>query len=140
MAKLSDTHSARERRSAARKTHGEVVAHELHDDEFRSEWERLEFARVLAARVIEYRADHDLTQTALAKLLGIPQSQVARLEIAEHEPSRATLERLAGRLGMEFTINIAPARREPRQLTKRMREHPAARHYAGDAVVRYAAG
>jgi ribosome-binding protein aMBF1 (putative translation factor) len=140
MARSANTRSAARRTPADLKTHGELVASELQDAEFRREWERLEFARVLAARVIEYRADHELTQTALARVLGIPQSQVARLEIAEHEPSRGTLERLAGKLGMEFTINIAPAQREPRQLTKHTREHLAACHPAGEAVVRYAAG
>ena len=119
--------------------HGGLVARELQDDEFRQEWERLEFARVVAARVIEYRADHHLTQAGLAKLLGVPQPQVARLEIAQHEPSQGTLRRLAGKLGMEFTINITAADREPQQLAKRTRENVVASYKAGDSVVRYAA-
>lgn len=121
-------------------SHGELLARELQDDDFRQEWERLAFARVVAARVIGYRADHDLTQSALAKLLCVPQPQVARLENAEHEPSHSTLQRLAGKLGMEFTINFTAADRQPKQLTKSTREHLAASYEAHDSVVRFAAG
>jgi transcriptional regulator with XRE-family HTH domain len=109
------------------------------DPNFRAESERLEFARALAARVIGYRSDHELSQRDLARLLGISQPQVARLAGGEHEPSETTLTRLAGALGMEFTISIAPTHRNPRLVTKRGRENAVASHEAGDAVVRYSA-
>lgn len=121
------------------KTQGETVADELaRDEEFRREWERLSLARAVAAKVITFRAHNGLSQRDLAKVLGMTQPQVARLEGGEHEPAQSTLIRLAGALGMEFTINIAPASRAPRLLTKRASDS-ATRISHDHAVVRFTA-
>ncbi len=122
------------------KTHGEVVADEqARDEEFSREWERLAFARAVAANVIGYRADHDLSQRDLAEILEVPQPQVTRLESGEVSPSEATLIRLASKLEMEFTINIAPAARDPKQITKTTRERAVASYARDKSVVRYGA-
>jgi transcriptional regulator with XRE-family HTH domain len=57
-------------------------------------------------RVIGYRIDNGLTQTGLARLLGMHQPAIARLEAGNHEPSLATLSKLARVLGIEFHIDI----------------------------------
>jgi transcriptional regulator with XRE-family HTH domain len=57
-------------------------------------------------RVIGYRIDTGLTQTGLARLLGMHQPAIARLEAGNHEPSLATLSKLARVLGIEFHIDI----------------------------------
>jgi DNA-binding XRE family transcriptional regulator len=120
-------------------THGMVVAEAIAtDQEFREEWERLAFARAVAAKVIGYRADHKLSQTAVARELGITQPQIARLESAQHEPSHGMLQRLTA-LGMEFTINFAPAGRVPTQITRKARETAVAQVHTGNAIVRFAA-
>ena len=98
----------------------ELLSLELErDPQFRREWERLEFARLVAAKVIEYRAENNLTQRALASELGIPQSQIARLENAEHQPSYETLARLTT-LGMEFVISFQPRRPKKRPHPKKV--------------------
>ncbi len=120
-------------------THGMLVADEMATDpEFREDWERLAFARAVAAKVIGYRADHELSQTALSRVLGMSQPQVARLEAATHHPSDGMLRRLTA-LGMEFTINYAAAGRQPKQLTRKARENVVAQVQADNAVVRYSA-
>jgi ribosome-binding protein aMBF1 (putative translation factor) len=86
----------------------EVLAEELRHPDFRAGWDRSRFAREVANRVIAYRVDHGLSQTALAKLLGVSQPQVARLEAADVTPSIDTLSRLSARLGLEFHIDITP--------------------------------
>lgn len=53
-------------------------------------------------------AVQQLSQTALARILGMHQPAVARLEAGDHEPSLATLSRLARKLGVEFHIDITP--------------------------------
>lgn len=88
----------------------EILAEELHDPAFRDGWDRARFAREVANRVISYRVQHELSQTALAKLLGVKQPQVARLEAGEVTPSIDTLTRLASRLGLEFHIDITPTK------------------------------
>lgn len=97
MPKLSDLTSA-----------DQIAAEELADPEIRREHERTALAHAVAMRVIGYRVEHGLSQTALARMLDMHQSAIARLEAGEHEPSLATLSRLARRLGVEFHIDITP--------------------------------
>ena len=68
-------------------TFDDLLSEELRDPAFRRDWERLAPARAVANSVIAYRAQRDLTQTALARMLGISQPAVARLEIGEHLPT-----------------------------------------------------
>ncbi len=89
-------------------TAAQIAAEELADPEIRREHDRTALAHAVAMRVIGYRVEHRLSQTALARLLGMHQSAVARLEAGDHEPSLATLSRLAGNLGVEFHIDITP--------------------------------
>jgi DNA-binding XRE family transcriptional regulator len=88
------------------KTAEELHTSDLDDSEYRAEWERTRLANDVAMRVIGYRMEHKLTQTELARMLGMRQPHIARLEAGEHEPSLATLSRLARVLGMEFHIDI----------------------------------
>ena len=67
-------------------------------------------------RVVGYRIDRGLSQTGLARLLGMHQPAIARLEAGEHEPSLATLSRLARVLGIDFHIDITPQTFELREI------------------------
>jgi hypothetical protein len=64
-------------------THQEVLAEQLQDPKFRTEWERTALARAAAIAVIKYRTEQHLSQRALAKLLGWKQPAIAPLEIGE---------------------------------------------------------
>ena len=86
----------------------DLAAEELRDPEVRREYERTAFAYGVAIRVISYRAEHGLSQSALARELGMRQPAVARLEAGEHEPSLGTLARLARGLGIDLSIEITP--------------------------------
>jgi ribosome-binding protein aMBF1 (putative translation factor) len=86
------------------KTADEVLAEDLKDSEFRQEWERTEDARAVATEVVAYRAEHGLTQSELARQLGMKQSAISRLESGEHTPTVPTLKRLSRELGLEFHI------------------------------------
>jgi ribosome-binding protein aMBF1 (putative translation factor) len=90
------------------KTAAQIAAEELGDPEIRREHERIALAHAVAVRVIGYRIDHGLSQTGLARMLGMHQSAIARLEAGDHEPSLTTMSRLARVLGIEFHIDITP--------------------------------
>jgi transcriptional regulator with XRE-family HTH domain len=102
-------------------SHDNLVAAAAQDDDFAQEWEELAVARAVAAKLISYRARNGLTQSALAEQLGMKQPQIARLELAEHQPSIPMLMRISSALGIEFNIAITPAEHEPKLLTKTAR-------------------
>lgn len=88
----------------------DLVSEDLErDPEFRQEWERTALARAVALVVVGYRAKHKLSQRKLAELLGWKPSQVARLELGEHNPSLETLIYLSQRVGLRLMLTINPA-------------------------------
>lgn len=105
------------------------------DDEFRSEWLRLAPARQFAAMLIGYRADHDLSQRALAKLLGVSQPRIARMESGEQNPDFETILAVVGKLGTEFVLDVAPAGVDARLVTKTARTAGATIKHGDVAVV-----
>ncbi len=91
----------------------QILEEELRGPTFRAEWERLAPARAVAHRLIGYRADHGLTQTALGRLLGMSQPAVSRLEIGEHLPFLSTLFKLSEALGLEILVAMTPPDHRP---------------------------
>jgi len=89
-------------------SHKQVVARSLKQPDLRRERKRTALARAVALRLVEYRADHGLSQRALARQLGMPQSVIARLEAGDHAPSVETLHRISRGLRIEFHIDITP--------------------------------
>ena len=89
------------------KSFDQLLKEQLQEPEFRDSWERTALARAVANQVIKHRIDHGLSQSALARRLGVSQA-VGRLELGEHEPKIATLSKLARELGLRFTIDIHP--------------------------------
>jgi ribosome-binding protein aMBF1 (putative translation factor) len=83
-----------------------LLTRDLKDPAFRAEWERTRFAHTVALRMIQYRVEHGLSQTELARKLGMRQPHIARLEAGVHEPSITMLRRLAQVLDIEFHIDI----------------------------------
>lgn len=95
------------RKQTRTKTASLLAAEEARDPEVAAELARTAVANQLAILVIQYRVDHDLTQTALARKLGMSQPAVARLEAGDHEPSVATLMRLARHLGITLRLQLS---------------------------------
>jgi transcriptional regulator with XRE-family HTH domain len=120
------------------KTQGTILAEEItRDRTFADEWERTALARVVAAQLIEYRADHNLSQRKLGEFIGMKQPYIARLESGEHNPDIETLIRISRALGIEFMIDIAPERASRKLVTRSVAKEQAA--VAGGAVIAAAA-
>ncbi len=90
--------------------HGDVSA------ERRAEWERLALARAVANALVTYRGEHGLSQRALATKLGVRPSVVARLELAEHNPTTDTLRHLSAALGLRIALEVVPPGQEAEYL------------------------
>lgn len=87
-------------------TQADLTRRQSSDPAFRDEWDRSALARAVAGRVVAHRVEHGLSQTALARQLGMQQPAVARIESGDHTPSLEVLWRLASRVGIEFHIDI----------------------------------
>lgn len=79
------------------KTSAEVIA-----------WEHRAFARTISLLVLCHRTDGGLSQTELAKHIGMSQQRIARLDLGEDDPTIDTLMQLSSGLGVEFTMHIRP--------------------------------
>ncbi len=101
-------------RYSSLRTARSVLAEQLKDPEFRAEWERTAPARAVAMQLSAFRAEHSLSQTQLAALLGVSQAYIAELERGEHNPRLETLTRLSGTLGIEFMLSIEPGTKTTR--------------------------
>jgi ribosome-binding protein aMBF1 (putative translation factor) len=79
------------------------------------EWDRSVFAREVAIRIVRYRADRGLTQTQLARAVGMKQPVIARLERGEQPPSLATLARITAGTPWSSTLmsGMVPSRSQP---------------------------
>jgi transcriptional regulator with XRE-family HTH domain len=118
MVKLSELRTAEQVRQA-----------DMADLDYRREYERTRLAADVAVKVVAYRAQHRLSQTQLARQLGMRQPHVARLEAGDHEPSLATLARLADATGLDFSIEVKRNRLRLRHPARTPAE--AARRRAG---------
>jgi DNA-binding XRE family transcriptional regulator len=105
-----------------------VAEEQLADPSFRAEWQRLAPAREFAATLLRYRAEHKLSQRALATKLGVSQPRVVKLESGEHNPEVDTIINAVRRLGIEFVLDVAPTSRKPALVTARAQKRGAIAH------------
>ena len=90
------------------RTGEELLVEDVKDPDVAAELARTAVANQLAILVIQYRVNRGLTQTALARQLGMRQPAIARLEAGDHEPSVAMLARLANKLGITLRLDLTP--------------------------------
>lgn len=102
-----------------------LIEEQLADPSSWAEWQRLAPAREFAAALLHYRAEHKLSQRALAKKLGVSQPRIVKLESGEHNPEVDTIINAVRRLGIEFVLDVAPASRKPALVTARAQKHGA---------------
>jgi DNA-binding XRE family transcriptional regulator len=114
---------------APRKNFDSLLAEEqLADPSFRAEWQRLAPAREFAATLLRYRAEHELSQRALAERLGVSQPRIVKLESGEHNPEVDTIINAVRRLGIEFVLDVSPTSRKPTLVTARAQKQGAIAH------------
>jgi len=105
-----------------------LAEEQLADPKFKAEWQRLAPAREFASTLLRYRAEHGLSQRALAKRLGVSQPRIVKLESGEHNPEIDTIINAARQLGVEFALDVSPADRKPILVTARAQKRGAIAH------------
>ncbi len=86
----------------------EVLAKNLSNPSFKAEYEALREEFQVAQLIIDMRKAAKLTQQELAKLSGIKQPQLARLETGGQLPRLDTLANLAKEAGYSLELHLVP--------------------------------
>jgi DNA-binding XRE family transcriptional regulator len=68
----------------------------------------------VSQKIRALRLAADLTQDELAERSGLAQSHICRLELGQHSPNGATLEKLSRALGVDPSAFELPASQEPK--------------------------
>ena len=93
---------------------------------FRQPYEELGEEYALVRELLAARTRADLTQEAVAKLMGTTKSAVSRLEsVGKHAPSMTTLKRYAEAVGCHLEIKLVPDARPTKRSTGRAKERRA---------------
>jgi ribosome-binding protein aMBF1 (putative translation factor) len=82
----------------------EVHAQDMKDPEYRKAYEALQPRYALISELIRLRNEKKMTQSELAKRLGMHQSAIARFETGVLNPSFDFVSRLTNALGMKLKI------------------------------------
>lgn len=76
------------------------------DPEYIAAYDALEEEFALAEALIKARAEADMTQEEVAKIMGTTQAAIARLESGRSRPSTRTLRRFADATGTRLRIRF----------------------------------
>ncbi len=78
----------------------------LADPEIYQAYKELEPEYEIIRQIVKARIEQNLTQTELAKKVGIKQAHISRLESGEYNPSLKFLKKIAKGLGKELHISF----------------------------------
>lgn len=81
---------------------------QIENEEFRTEYERLEPEFSIIQAVIDARKASNMTQKELSERTGIAQSDISKLETGNSNPTLAMLKRLADGMGMTVKLQFIP--------------------------------
>ncbi|MBP5158401.1 MAG: helix-turn-helix transcriptional regulator [Treponema sp.] len=78
----------------------------LKDPDFKAEYDALEPEYELIRQLIQARNDRNMTQKQLAERVGTKQSNIARLESGNYNPSFQFLQKVATALGKKLSVSF----------------------------------
>lgn len=86
----------------------ETLNNEMKNPAFVKEWNELEPEYQIIRAMLNTRKEKNLTQSDLARITGIAQADISKLETGNGNPSIKTLQRLASGMGMAVKIEFVP--------------------------------
>ncbi len=84
------------------------LTEQLKNEEFRTEYEKLEPEFSIIQAVIDARKASRITQKELSDRTGIAQSDISKLENGNSNPTLGMLKRLADGMGMTVKLQFVP--------------------------------
>lgn len=82
------------------------LAEMMKDDEFKAEYEALTPEYELRRQLIQARLEKKMTQKQLAEKVGTKQSNIARLESGNYNPSIQFLQKVADALNKKISVAL----------------------------------
>ena len=83
---------------------------ELKDPHFRELYELEEEKMEIVKKIVGYRIKHHLTQTQLARKVGVSQQQISKIEECEFS-NLATVQKVLLAIGYHLAVTVVPIRR-----------------------------
>ena len=80
----------------------------LKDENFKKEYEQIQPEMEIIKTLVAARKEQNMTQSDLAKVTGINQADISKLENGNRNPSLNMLKKLAEGLGMQLKIEFIP--------------------------------
>jgi len=80
----------------------------LKDEKFKKEYEQIQPEMEIIKTLVAARKEQNMTQSDLAKVTGINQADISKLENGNRNPSLNMLKKLAEGLGMQLKIEFVP--------------------------------
>ena len=80
----------------------------LKDENFKKEYEQIQPEMEIIKTLVVARKEQNMTQSDLAKVTGINQADISKLENGNRNPSLNMLKKLAEGLGMQLKIEFIP--------------------------------
>lgn len=81
---------------------------QMKNEEFKTEYEKLEPEFSIIQAVIDARKSSNMTQKELSEKTGIAQSDISKLENGSSNPTLSMLKRLADGMGMTVKLQFIP--------------------------------
>jgi len=103
----------------------EILKGKMQDAGFREEWEAVSPEYDIVNAMLDGRAKYNFSQRELARMTGITQADICKMENANANPSLHTLKKLASGLGMKLKIEFVPDEDAEKELAVRMNAEPA---------------
>ena len=90
------------------KTFRDSLNERLKDENFKKEYEQIQPEMEIIKTLVAARKQQNMTQSDLARITGINQADISKLENGNRNPSLNMLKKLAEGLGMRLKIEFIP--------------------------------
>ena len=90
------------------RTYRDSLNERLKDENFKREYEQIQPEMEIIKTLVAARKEQNMTQSDLAKVTGINQADISKLENGNRNPSLNMLKKLAEGLGMQLKIEFVP--------------------------------
>ena len=88
----------------------------LKDENFKKEYEQIQPEMEIIKTLVAARKAQNMTQSDLAKVTGINQADISKLENGNRNPTLNMLKKLAEGLGMSLRIEFVPKSKASKEL------------------------